>query len=724
MSLAIPLEQIRPQDAPIVGGKALALARLAIEGIPVPGGLCVPTTAYRRYLAHTALDLQLRRELRRKPFEDMRWEELWDTALRIRNLFLNTPLPNEVQSELVLAVERRFADRPVVVRSSAPGEDTAQASFAGLHESFVNIRGADSILDHIRLVWASLWSDRALLYRQELGLDVASSEMAVVVQEFVDGERSGVAFSESPTNPAEGVVESVYGLNQGLVDGTVQPDRWILERSSWRLLDHIAAERPSALRASSDGIQLLPLAADQAASPPLDEAEVSRVFALAQSLERRFGRAQDIEWTWRADTLYALQSRPITTPTASEDERRWYLTLTRSFENLKDLRQRVERELIPEMERVAAQLSQKDPTLLSDDDLAGEIARRGEIRKHWRGVYWADFIPLAHGIRLFGQVYNDTVRPSDPYEFIGLLGATRMQSLDRNSELERLAAMIRRDPERAVRLRGRNGLAADTDFAEELEAFLDEFGELAWKNVGVFQERELLLRLLLEMADAGPTCTSVHNEDVEELKTRFLDRFPSDRRAFAVELLDLARASYQLRDDDNIYLGRIEAQFLAAEAEGRRRLQGEQKGSRVLADAVERFAVRPSLDHEKDRPSEVADPEGSWTVYSRQLLGQPAGPGLATGLARVVNNTADLFEFKRGEILVCDAVDPNMTLVVPLAAAIVERRGGMLIHGAIIAREYGLPCVTGIPEATSRIRTGDRLDVDGQLGLVVCTRRA
>ena len=139
---------------------------------------------------------------------------------------------------------------------------------------------------------------------------------------------------------------------------------------------------------------------------------------------------------------------------------------------------------------------------------------------------------------------------------------------------------------------------------------------------------------------------------------------------------------------------------------------------------MERFAVRPALDHGEDRPSEVVDPEGSWTVYSRQLLGQPAGPAIATGLTRVVNNTADLFEFERGEVLACDAVDPNMTLVVPLAAAIVERRGGMLIHGAIIAREYGLPCVTGIPEATTRICTGDRLDVDGQLGLVVCTRRA
>ena len=106
-------------------------------------------------------------------------------------------------------------------------------------------------------------------------------------------------------------------------------------------------------------------------------------------------------------------------------------------------------------------------------------------------------------------------------------------------------------------------------------------------------------------------------------------------------------------------------------------------------------------------------------IRPRQLLGQPAGPGVATGLARVVVDSSDLFEFKCGEILVCDAVDPNMTLVVPLSAGIVERRGGMLIHGAIIAREYGIPCVTGVPEATTCIRTGDWLTLDGHLGMVV-----
>ena len=113
-----------------------------------------------------------------------------------------------------------------------------------------------------------------------------------------------------------------------------------------------------------------------------------------------------------------------------------------------------------------------------------------------------------------------------------------------------------------------------------------------------------------------------------------------------------------------------------------------------------------------------------FTLQPRQLIGQPAGPGIARGTARVILDPSDLGTFRHGEVLVCDAVDPNMTFIVPLAAGIIERRGGMLIHGAIIAREYGLPCVTGVPDATVLIRTGEILTVDGFLGIVTISSSA
>jgi pyruvate,water dikinase len=125
------------------------------------------------------------------------------------------------------------------------------------------------------------------------------------------------------------------------------------------------------------------------------------------------------------------------------------------------------------------------------------------------------------------------------------------------------------------------------------------------------------------------------------------------------------------------------------------------------------------------RDESPQDDHSTSTVQQRprQLVGQPAGPGVSSGPARVLDDNKTLADFKRGDVLVCDAIEPNMTFLAPLAAAIIERRGGMLIHGAIIAREYGIPCVTGIPDATRAIQTGDTLTVDGYLGIVTIDRK-
>jgi pyruvate,water dikinase len=185
------------------------------------------------------------------------------------------------------------------------------------------------------------------------------------------------------------------------------------------------------------------------------------------------------------------------------------------------------------------------------------------------------------------------------------------------------------------------------------------------------------------------------------------------------ELLDLGRSSYRLRDDDNIYLGMIQNQLRLALKESKNRLTD--RGD-LEVEALDPLEVVKALNDPNYVPKQVvAMPERSahFEIKPRQLVGQPASPGVVRARARVITEPSDLFDFKAGEILVCDAVDPNMTFVVPLAAGVVERRGGMLIHGAIIAREYGLPCVTGIPDASFLIHTGDSLTVDGYLGIVI-----
>lgn len=640
MSPIISLQQIKEEDREQVGGKAFSLAILSQIGMNVPDALCVKTEAYNRCVSLAGLRERILLEVNRKNFQEMRWEEMWDASLRIRNMFLKTPVPPEIAKELRSTIEEKFKGKAVVVRSSAPGEDSAQASFAGLHESYVNIQGTEAILEPLRLVWASLWSDAALLYRQELGLDIEKSAMAVLIQEIINGERSGVAFGKNPNDGSQAVIEAVYGLNAGLVDGTVEPDRWILDRATGKILAHLVPKREKWMISSGEGTHLEPLPAEQAGVPPLTMGEVQGIFDLTLRVEKEFGTAQDVEWTLKTDVLYLLQSRPITTLSSKTpgDKRPWYLTLRRSFENLKVLRNRIEGELIPAMVDEAERLARQDWTIVSDIQLADEIARRMDIHGRWVAIYWSDFIPFAHGMRLFGQFYNDTVRPEDPYEFMDLLESGQLKSLERNQKLEEMASVVRKDRSLALSLKEFKS-DEDEGFGRMLDEFIKKFGDLSCsigEEIQCAQGREGIVRLLLEMAGHPPAKQKIEYRRVENLTAGFLDRFEEKQRGFASELLDLARASYRLRDDDNIYLGRIERQMVAAMDEGRRRLekQGRIKGDvtdpKDLIEALKnpRYLPKTRLSVEKvEIPSELK---------ARQIVGQPAGPGIAKGKARVI----------------------------------------------------------------------------------------
>jgi pyruvate,water dikinase len=724
MNCVLALREIDDRDREEVGGKALSLARLCRMGMNVPEAFCVKAAAYHSFIAAAGLRERILLEINRKNFGEMRWEEMWDASLRIRNMFLQTPIPPDIARELRLLVEEKFNNAAVVVRSSAPGEDSRETSFAGLHESYVNVRGSEAILEHVRLVWASLWSDAALLYRQELGLSIERSTMAVLIQEMVNGDRSGVAFGMNPNDGSQAVIESVYGLNAGLVDGTVEPDRWILDRHTGKILSHRPASREKCARPCTGGINLEPLAHGLSEKPPLDEAEVGKIFGQVWRAEEYFGVPQDVEWTYRGDEFFVLQSRPITTvssATSSDDKRPWHLSLRRSFENLKALRAKIEEELIPAMMEDAERLASVDCAALSNAQLADEIARRRGMREHWIAVYWSDFIPFAHGMRLFGQFYNDRVKPEDPYEFMDLLGSGFLQSLERNQQLEAMAQMIREYPSLAFRLR-ENRVAEDGEFKLKLDAFIRQFGNLSCavgEQTQCLQGPDGIIRIVLKMASRPPVDTRRVSNEPGMLMSGFLFRFADKEREFAAELLDLGRASYRLRDDDNIYLDRIEREVIAAAEEGRRRIEKRCSMKVDSSDPDEIMRALKDPHYIPAKRSAVEEVQPSSGLKLRQIVGQPAGPGITQGKARVVLSPSDIFAFEAGEVLVCDAIEPTMTFVIPLASGIIERRGGMLIHGAIIAREYGIPCVTGIPDAASLIRTGDMVTVDGYLGIVI-----
>jgi pyruvate,water dikinase len=724
-TVIVPLSDAARCDEALVGGKAVALGRLVAAGHRVPPGFCVPVTAYQRYVEEAGLTRAIHMELERKPLESMRWEEIWDTALRIRSAFLAADMPAELAAQIVRAYDHLGA-AVVAVRSSAPGEDSAQRSHAGLHESLVGVTDRRALIDAVRIVWASLWSDAALLYRQELGMDPKKSRMAVVVQAFVTAAPSGVGFGVDPRNPDRNVqvVEAVPGPCEDLVSGQVDPDRWIIKRSSGEIVEWRAGQR-----------------GNEESKPLLDRPDLTLLHQTLGSVEELFGWAPDVEWTGRSSDLTLLQARPVTGVEARGDDREWYLTLRPGKARLDALCARVTEELIPALEAEGSRLASESLGRHSDAELADAIDARLEAHRRWKKVYWDEFIPFAHGVRQLGLYYNDAVRPEDPYEFVELLRDQRMIATERNEALERLASVVRGQPglRRFLEHLAATQAAGDrarwpepddravADFYHEFDQFLERYMDIAFHEEALDDRPDLVLRIVLELsasdgrAETGAVKTPVRAEQ------SLLQAVGSEREAEARDLIRIGRLSWKLRDDDNILLGRLENQLRHALELGTERLrsQGRLAAAGRVPDEAAEVVIAALRDPgsgtvrlpRKRKTAQGANPSPTGQT-PRQMIGQPAAPGLVTGRARVVRRPQDIGEFERGEILVCDAIQPTMTHLVPIAGGIVERRGGMLIHGAIIARELGVPCVNGVAAAADALHDGDLLTVDGYLGIV------
>ena len=722
-------------DEQIAGGKAAKLAQLTLAGFAVPRGFCLTTWAYDAFVTDAKITAAISMELGRKSMDGMRWEEIWDAALRIRSLFLAQPLSKELSATIALGLKLLNPSALLVVRSSAIGEDSAGHSFAGLHESILKIHGQRATEDAVRVVWASLWSDAALLYRQELGLDPARSRMAVVVQEMVHADRSGVAFARDPRDLRRdhAIIESVAGPCSLLVDGLVDPDRWIMNRET----RSVVAWHPGQ-REGSDN------------KPLLQPEDLETIVQTLFSIEQMFHWPPDLEWTGRSDSLTVLQARPIAKALPDDDEKRsWYLTLRPGDARLKKLRQRIAGQLIPELEAAGAAFAAEHLELLDDERLAAAIEERSQAIAKWKKIYWDEFIPFAHGVRRLATYYNDAVQPDDPYEFVGLLRNQPLLAAQRNSLISELARLLGLNP--SLRIAVEECLRKDADsmcwstFRDELlekggaaEEFLQRFDDLRERFLDVtFDDERLgdrpghLLRNLVELSQSSclPEDHRVSLKDYSlDLEKKLLAAVGLERHAEAVDVIETGRVSWRLRDDDNLLVARLDSQCVRALDVAARRLRelGRLTGDGHLDDSHIALLVRglrePSTDvitiadstsSEESRLS--PNPRGH---SPRQLIGQPASPGLATGLVRCIRRRDDLGKFRRGEILVCDAIQPTMTHLVPLSGGIVERRGGMLIHGAIIAREMGIPCVNGVRDAADVLKNGDLVTVDGHLGIV------
>ncbi|HEU5439603.1 MAG TPA: PEP/pyruvate-binding domain-containing protein [Ktedonobacterales bacterium] len=774
-------------DIDVLGGKGANLGRLLRLGLPVPPAFVVTTAAYRAFLAAN----------------DLEGLGATDPAL-LHARILQAPLPDDLRAALITAYQR-LGGGPVAVRSSGTAEDLAAASFAGQHDTFLDVSGPEALLSAVRACWASLWAPRAVAYRRqqawgdsaESGAPLPASPLAlaVVVQVMVAAEAAGVAFTANPVTGerAETTISAVRGLGEQLVSGEGMAEEWIVRGED-------ASGEATRRRTSESGADTL--TAEQALA----------VAGLARRIERHFGGPQDVEWAIDArGQLFVLQARPMTalpepvawiSPAAGGWMRNfrlgewlpepvtplcdtWLLARIEEGEVAAQgrdfgLRPRppyhvlangwyfsspvgggfplraVAGVLVRHPRRVAAlALSTRRPDL-AERALIAPVARR------WR----AEVLPHYQRLVATWEARTGTATPAELVHAIDEIARVAGEYLWCFSvagghawKAEHALARFCREhlPQRAERGHQELLLGLPSPFpatpphaVQSLDWIRPTLGEtlpdsaahqdldLAARKARLEQERRAAEAACRDALADRPRLRRRFDAQLafaqryavlrEEQAGWFTLGWPFLRRAVLRLGDELRQRDAVERGEDVFFLTRAELEagldgrrqdMRAAVAtrrrewERQRRLSppltlGKPLGARLIAQAADAMRAPGASTGEELTGASAAD----------TLKGMPASPGRATGPVRIVRGPEDFGRFQPGEVLVAQVTAPAWTPLFGLAAAVVTDGGSLAAHASLVAREYGIPAVVGVGDATTRLRDGQQVTVDGSAGIV------
>jgi len=322
-----PLDGLRAADEDRFGGKSTSLGELMAAEIPVPPGFAISTSAFHAFLAAGGLEERIAAAIAGAKPDDVATVQA--AADAIRDAVCATEIPDAVRSEIARAYEELARavgeDEPAVaVRSSAVGEDSGEATFAGQQETYLWVRGADGVCAAVRDCWASTFSAPAMSYRARMAAD-RQPEMGVTVQLMVDAAVSGVMFTCNPVSgdPSVVAVNASWGLGLGVVGGEVTPDEYLVSKVTGEVVRRTVAAKHIEYRADPSGRGTVCVDVDEArqSEPALDDERLAGLVDVARRVQKYFGSHQDVEWALAGDGgLYVVQSRPVTATGAAAKE--------------------------------------------------------------------------------------------------------------------------------------------------------------------------------------------------------------------------------------------------------------------------------------------------------------------------------------------------------------------------------------------------------------------
>ncbi|MGY6500981.1 MAG: phosphoenolpyruvate synthase [Acidimicrobiales bacterium] len=836
----LDLHEIDRAQVELAGGKAAQLGELTrIEGITVPRGVCVTTEVYRSTVLGTPTIAARLEDLTRLDPADS--PAIGEHSAEVRQLIDSTDMPPAVTRAIASALAQMGEHEAYAVRSSATAEDSATASFAGQHDTYLDIVGLDEILLNIRRCWGSLFTERAVTYRQRSGIDHRSAAMAVIVQRMVHPRAAGVLFTADPvtSNRRVSCVEAVRGLAEDLVSGAVTPDRYTVRD------DRIVSRETT----SPD--------------PVLADSDVEILVGLGRRIEASVGSPQDIEWCIADDGAHIVQSRPITTlfPVPESEDGAPHLYVSVGHQQMMtdamtplgvSVWQRTAMIAMHEaggrlFVDVAGALSSQEtrgvildalgasdpligdaletvlergdilpvlpeptategpgprpqgvapPTIEADSALVADVIERNQasvarLESSIRGMTGTELIdviaadiddlrqtlldPGSHAVIMAAmeasEWLNDRlgewlgeINPADTLSLSVPGNVTAQMGL----ELLDLADIVRRHPQVVEEIGHLDDewffdelgeMDGGTEVRQAIEDYLEAYGMRCVGEIDIGRPRwserpSTLVPLILSNVEnfepgAGSRLFDRGRHDAAAKQVDLVERLADllDGAAKAAEterMIDRLRTFTGYREYPKYGIVRryaIYKQALLAEAERLRgagvideaddivylrldELREAVRTQRVDRDLLgrrkEQFRSFQALNPPRVMTSEGEVVTGSYRrddLPSGALAGLPVSVGTVVGRARVVHDVADA-ALAPGDILVTRYTDPSWTPAFVAIAGLVTEVGGQMTHGAVIAREYGLPAVVGVERATELIEDGQMIRVNGSAGYV------
>ncbi|MGW7459673.1 PEP/pyruvate-binding domain-containing protein [Streptomyces sp. NPDC054797] len=828
----------------IAGGKGSALAELARAGLPVPDGFHVTTAAYRAYVTAAGLAERIEEALGQP-----------DAGERVRALFAEAELPGSLREAIVTAYAR-LGEGPdqgggghggvtVAVRSSATAEDLPDLSFAGQQDTYLNIRGEQALLSAVRDCWASLWTDRAITYRDRAGIAHQDVALAVVVQKLVAADAAGVMFTVDPLGgPADRMVlNAAWGLGEAVVSGLVTPDTIYVDRATLEITDRLTASKEMMTVPTDDGTHEVAVPADLRDAPVLSDAEAGELARLGSRIEELYAEPRDIEWAREKGRFLILQARPITAAASPRPEvwndstgtdslwtsanlgeavpdvmtpatwsfvrqfmrevmvgatlegrpmygnigGRFYMNLSvtatlaaafgqgRKFAQANELvfgrlpegveipllpasKLHVWRDTLGEAARVVSRIRANGkhlPKFLDEaparcEDLRARVSgapSADALRELWDTEVGEYFRLCCHMLQAATRKDGDTLvkvrgtlrdlvgEEDADLMTTGVGDGARLASMGPLLGLEQLArGEIDRDTyTRTYGHRGPHEFEISLARPAEDPQWIDR--QLAALS-SVQQDADARLRRQSEArAAAWERFAARHPNRVDAMR-RTVDRWAASARLREAARTEVARVFWLLRDvvvrageltghgEDLFFL---DAEEILTVLSGDERPLAAVPARRAAYELYRSLPTYPTLIRgEFDPQTWAADPNRRADLYdahttvppSATVSGSPASGGVVEGIARVVATVEEGETLRPGEILVTTVTNIGWTPLFTRISAIVTDVGANLSHASIVARELGIPAVVGCGNATTRIRTGQRIRVDGGHGTV------